>query len=487
MWADEPYPIIFIHGHIADPSPGKGFETWYKEGRTVTVLEKIIYENYGGYSAGEPLNCYAGDDLQSTGGDKRKIYNFSYYWDKDRDGSVDEGAIGSNGLLTPTNPLYYSWYQNIVESRSFAEELGVFIDKVLEATGAEKVNIVAHSMGGIVARATIKYYGYKDKVNKLVLIGTPNQGLHYTTAELVANFQELFGGNTWQMRGENLELNVDPFIIWPQVIFHDISTGEEGIFCDLLGHDEEILGVETATIAGDRSKWPTIVFPWPNDGVVAASWVWLAHAKFSLQLIDADHSYDGGGPPDQILSLPSSPFTEWFIKKWVIDDEVYTNAEIVHEPFVYPSTWEQYESRIELGLGLDNPALVGVIMVQDNLGRTRLIKGAPLFRLRGLPDRPLISLAPRDMYGNLLGNDIYGVEFEIYDMFGRVPSPYNKKTKFEVRKDPQGPWDPEIIMLYPQGGEHHNNPNMTVQWKMRANQVLGFKVYCNAPLILRHI
>jgi hypothetical protein len=35
--------------------------------------------HHGGYSTGEPLNCHMNTNLQSTGGEPRKIYNFSYY------------------------------------------------------------------------------------------------------------------------------------------------------------------------------------------------------------------------------------------------------------------------------------------------------------------------------------------------------------------------------------------------------------------------
>jgi triacylglycerol lipase len=57
-----------------------------------------------------------------------------------------------------------------------AHQLASQIDKVLEETGASKVNIVAHSMGGLDARYLISSLGYGDKVASLTSIATPHQG-----------------------------------------------------------------------------------------------------------------------------------------------------------------------------------------------------------------------------------------------------------------------------------------------------------------------
>ena len=59
----------------------------------------------------------------------------------------------------------------------YAQELGKAIDIILYNTGKQKVNIVAHSMGGLVTRAYIKNYGGANKVDKLITIGTPNHGV----------------------------------------------------------------------------------------------------------------------------------------------------------------------------------------------------------------------------------------------------------------------------------------------------------------------
>jgi triacylglycerol lipase len=55
-------------------------------------------------------------------------------------------------------------------------ELAGIVDSVLEATGACKVNIIAHSQGGLDTRFIIGTLGYGDRVASVVTIGTPHQG-----------------------------------------------------------------------------------------------------------------------------------------------------------------------------------------------------------------------------------------------------------------------------------------------------------------------
>ncbi|WP_346777422.1 alpha/beta fold hydrolase [Streptomyces sp. HNM0575] len=57
-----------------------------------------------------------------------------------------------------------------------AAQLDEFVDKVLEATGTGKVDIVGHSQGGMLPRYYMKFLGGQDKVNALVGIAPSNHG-----------------------------------------------------------------------------------------------------------------------------------------------------------------------------------------------------------------------------------------------------------------------------------------------------------------------
>jgi len=63
-------------------------------------------------------------------------------------------------------------------AREAAEEyLKPMIDKALADTGASKVHIVAHSMGGLLVRSLIQHSAeYADKIARVAMVGTPNRG-----------------------------------------------------------------------------------------------------------------------------------------------------------------------------------------------------------------------------------------------------------------------------------------------------------------------
>ena len=60
--------------------------------------------------------------------------------------------------------------------RKTAAHLGRKIDSLLAQTGAPRVDIVAHSMGGLVALDYLKHHGGAPRVRRLILLGTPVQG-----------------------------------------------------------------------------------------------------------------------------------------------------------------------------------------------------------------------------------------------------------------------------------------------------------------------
>lgn len=69
---------------------------------------------------------------------------------------------------------HYDWRQPASESAT--EYLKPIIDEAKQKTGADQVDIIAHSMGGIVSRSYIQGSNYENDVDQLILIGTPNEG-----------------------------------------------------------------------------------------------------------------------------------------------------------------------------------------------------------------------------------------------------------------------------------------------------------------------
>lgn len=84
-------------------------------------------------------------------------------------------------------------YQGTMDIGASAGQLSSFVDTVLAATGAAKVDIVGHSQGGMMPRYYLKYLGGASKVASLVALSPSNYGtVFYGVLPLV---NALPGGN----------------------------------------------------------------------------------------------------------------------------------------------------------------------------------------------------------------------------------------------------------------------------------------------------
>ncbi|WP_405496936.1 esterase/lipase family protein [Nocardia sp. NBC_00511] len=78
----------------------------------------------------------------------------------------------SGGGLGPILPGRYG----VGPMEDSARQLGQFVDRVLAATGAPSVDIVAHSQGGPVTTQYMKFEGGQGKVAKVISFGATNHG-----------------------------------------------------------------------------------------------------------------------------------------------------------------------------------------------------------------------------------------------------------------------------------------------------------------------
>ena len=60
--------------------------------------------------------------------------------------------------------------------RSAARDLGDHIERICAATGADRVHVVGHSLGGLIARYYVQRAGGDARVDTLVTLGTPHRG-----------------------------------------------------------------------------------------------------------------------------------------------------------------------------------------------------------------------------------------------------------------------------------------------------------------------
>lgn len=88
-------------------------------------------------------------------------------------------ALKQNGAT-----VYYGRQQSSLAVADSAAELKSEIERVLAETGAPKVNIVAHSKGGLDSRYAITKLGMADRVASLTTINTPHRGCQFADALL---------------------------------------------------------------------------------------------------------------------------------------------------------------------------------------------------------------------------------------------------------------------------------------------------------------
>jgi triacylglycerol esterase/lipase EstA (alpha/beta hydrolase family) len=93
-----------------------------------------------------------------------------------RDFMINSQAVQTDEVITPTHTS--------TNLESGVEEIATPIDNLQLATGGYHVNMIAHSYGGLVAR--LYAWDNPSRVNKLILIGTPNGGSELADAACLA-------------------------------------------------------------------------------------------------------------------------------------------------------------------------------------------------------------------------------------------------------------------------------------------------------------
>ena len=145
----------------------------------------------------------------------------------------------------------------------FAEQLGTRIESICAATGAARVVLVGHSMGGLVARAYLRQRG-PARVERLITIGTPHHGSVLARAFIGRCLAQMRPGSVWLEelnRNETRPAPLPMMSIWSR---HDSLVAPQRS-CELacaenvalvgIGHnallgDREVMEILTRTIAG---------------------------------------------------------------------------------------------------------------------------------------------------------------------------------------------------------------------------------------------
>jgi pimeloyl-ACP methyl ester carboxylesterase len=115
---------------------------------------------------------------------------------------------------------YTPWFASI---DAYGPQLGAAIGEVCAATGADKVIVVAHSMGGLVTRAYLDRFGH-DKVAHVITLGTPHQGTWMTRFGFTPNVRNMATDSEWlaTLRDREGRRSPDPYRAFTCVFtYHD--------------------------------------------------------------------------------------------------------------------------------------------------------------------------------------------------------------------------------------------------------------------------
>lgn len=94
--------------------------------------------------------------------------SFLNYWGRISDELIQNGAT-----------VFYGNQQSAASVEKCGAELAERIKQIVAETGCQKVNIIAHSKGGLDSRAAIARYGVEDMVASLTTINTPHRGCEF--------------------------------------------------------------------------------------------------------------------------------------------------------------------------------------------------------------------------------------------------------------------------------------------------------------------
>ena len=87
-----------------------------------------------------------------------------------------------------------------------ARQLAVAFEQILVQTGAEKLNVIAHSKGGIETRCAIAALGWGDRIASLSMLSTPNRGLYTVSRMAHTPFFDVLSLPVdlwWRIRGDD--------------------------------------------------------------------------------------------------------------------------------------------------------------------------------------------------------------------------------------------------------------------------------------------
>lgn len=118
---------------------------------------------------------------------------------------------------------------NIGDIRKSAFRIHSKIQRILREVDLDKIDVIGHSMGGLIGLYYIKKFSGHQFVRKLITLGTPHDGTWVALAGVAA--LGLLSPSTWQLLPNNFflqELKADP--LPPHVDYYSVA-GSHDLIC----------------------------------------------------------------------------------------------------------------------------------------------------------------------------------------------------------------------------------------------------------------
>ena len=168
-------------------------------------------------------------------------------------------------------PVYsVSYGPPLASIEGFADQVAAKIDAILGVTGARRVAVVGHSMGGLVARAYLRRYG-AGKIASVMTLGTPHHGSAHAWAFPGICLGQIRPGSIWLAelnRTEGLPLPVRFVSLWSwhdSMVTPQTSSRLEG------AENIELTGIGHNALLGDPLVFALVAAELGRGSVGAAS------------------------------------------------------------------------------------------------------------------------------------------------------------------------------------------------------------------------
>ena len=196
--------------------------------------------------------------------------------------------------------IYYGEHHSAASIADCGEELAEKIKKIINDTGCEKVNIIAHSKGGLDSRYAIEKCGMAPYIASLTTINTPHRGcifadvlLEKISSDIKDKVANIYNKTFKKLGEENPDFiaAVSDLTASSCKKLNEQLPTPEGIFCQSVG--SVLKNAKGGTFPLNFSYHLVNFFDGPNDGLVSTdSFEW--GEKYTLVTPTGDRGISHG-------------------------------------------------------------------------------------------------------------------------------------------------------------------------------------------------